>query len=177
MKRWLVIVSSSLVAGLLLVFFGFLEIAAPHRLKDSMHQDKYHPEYQHRTPLDKSRHSAARSPLVAVEEAPKVDHNYYGTFATFTEHFPVLDNRSFLLRGPWSETKNRMELLANFSNRKGETEGSFEFIPGIRKTLLHLTIFDEVYYDSNSVDLTINLKMSKFDIRSRRKKSTTSTST
>jgi hypothetical protein len=67
------------------------------------------------------------------------------------------------VQGQWTEQNERTKLLADFANRRGRIEGVFEYIPGIRKTLLHLTIFDEVYYDSNSVDLTINLKMSKFD--------------
>ena len=166
MKGCLVILSTSLVACLFLVTFLFLETAAPRRLKDLSHQAGYHPEYaglKQSKEGPSARHAAALGPAEAAGEAPAVDHNYYGTFATFTENFPLLDNKPYIVKGSWKEKQYRPKLLANFVNRRGAVEGSFEYIPGIRKTLFHLTIFDEVYYDSNSVELTINLKMSKFD--------------
>ena len=152
MKSWLVIVSTSVVAGLFLVTLGFLETATPHRQKDTSHQ------------ANPSIATTAARRLLAPAKQPAV---IVSSSDRRTDTQPVLQGHPKLeeltnknLAGDWKASQPPLD---KWSKSEGRIVGTFEFSDSYDATLLHLTIFDEVYYDSNSVDLTINLKMSKFD--------------
>lgn len=155
MKPWVVkLIIASITIVLILVPLASVFTSNGQTILEKAHSDEFHPEY----PSLKLHNSHK-----AATPEGQIDHNYYGSYATFTEQFDIFNNKPCEWAGDWTERIQRNNYLIDFENRKGLAVSRFEFIPGIRKTLMHLTIYDEVYYDSGRMDMVINLKMSKFN--------------
>lgn len=85
------------------------------------------------------------------------------TFPTFTQQFRIFtDQESW--QGSWKDTSLMMsQTLTKFDNREGPSYAQLSFEHGIQKSWFNLTIGDGKYFDSARLELSINLKMSKYD--------------
>lgn len=88
---------------------------------------------------------------------------YANTFATFTTEYKLISDGT-TWAGRWKDTSLMMSnLLTRLDTREGPSSAKFSFVRGINKSWFNLTLGDGTFFDSNSLLLAINLKMSTFD--------------
>ena len=100
---------------------------------------------------------------ISAYASSHMQNAYANEFATFTTRYRIFSDGVSLI-GSWKDKGLKVsEIMSKFDSLKGPSLATLSFENGISKTWFNLSIGDGMYLDSSRLNLSINLKMSKFD--------------
>lgn len=92
------------------------------------------------------------------------DPKYYSYFANFTTRLKFIDSPDLDWAGKWKDSSLlRSDTITKLRTNEGPSLAKFSFQPEIHKSWMNITIQEGPYFDSNSLHLSINLKMSQYE--------------